>query len=393
MIISPSRVAVAAATVLLTAAVPLAHAAPAAAASASVWTQQGYGPGNTGYNPDESELNASTVKSLQDEWSWLLSSDDPECADGQFTPVVAGGRTFTADPGGIYAHEATDGLHEWTFTYAEPEVDLATNLAVAGNVLIATVAKCSYGSGTTVYGLDVSTGDVLWWNQLGVNSYGLVVDKGIAAVGGWDDYSEEDPDLVAGFRISDGSLRWVRSGVRLGAGASANGTLLLSRSETPGSLAVKITTGAQVWQSAKSWSVLAANPAGDRFYVGDPAGSLVAVKSATGAAVWTVKKAAGALSTDGRRLYVARGKVLTAYDPAKGKKLWSKTQAAYANRPVRAGGLLYSVIDDRPMAILNPANGATVASGAAYRYTVGQPAVAGGMLYVYDGASLLAYGL
>ncbi|MFI5938540.1 PQQ-binding-like beta-propeller repeat protein [Actinoplanes sp. NPDC051494] len=380
----------AAATIV--AAVLVGSGAPAVAAGVSVWTQDGYGPGNTGYNPYESDLNASTVGQLSYQWSRQLYSEDGDCYDGQFTPVVAGGRAFTADPQGIYADDAGSGANRWVFSYADPEVETATNLAVVGNVLVATVEECAYGTGTTVYGLNVANGAVLWSNHLNVNSDGLVVDKGVAAVSGRDTYDDVLPDRVSGFRVSDGALRWSKVGYRLGHGASANGRLMLNRSDAKGALVVDIASGAQVWKTGRSWSVLSASPAADRFYVADATGALVAVQPANGAVVWTVPKAAGPLSTDGRRLYVSRGKTVIGY-ALSGKKLWTRVYAANTNRPIRAGGILYSAVAGRPMAILNPANGLTVLSGAKFQYSVGHPVVAGGMLFVYDGASMLAYGL
>jgi len=372
---------------IVVAAVLLGGGSPASAAGASVWTQEGYGPGNTGYNPYESDLNASTVDGLGYQWSRQLFSDNGVCTEGQFTPVIGGGRAFTADPQGIYADDVENGANDWVFSYAGPIAETATNLAVVGNVLVATVEECS-DTATTVYGLSVSTGNVLWSRHLDADADRLVGDKGIAAVSG-----HGVTDRVSAFRVSDGALRWSRAGYRLGLGASANGRILLNRSDAQGALALTITNGAQLWKTGRSWSVLAANPAADRFYVADATGALVAVKPATGAVVWTRAKAAGPLSTDGRRVYVSRGKTLVAYNPATGAKLWGRAYVANTGRPIRAGGLVYSVVAKRTLAILNPANGQTLANGAGYRYTVGTPVVANGMLFTYDGASLLAYGL
>jgi outer membrane protein assembly factor BamB len=173
---------------------------------------------------------------------------------------------------------------------------------------------------------------------------------------------------------------------------SANGRLLLSRTDVTGILAVNITNNAQLWKTTKGWTPQAANPANDRFYVTDPAGSLLALKT-SGAVAWTAKKAGGTVAADGKRVYVARGRTLGAYQPATGKKLWIKTQAGYAGRPIRAGGLLYSAVDGGPPAVVNPVNGAPIVAGICNQYAYDHVVVVGGLLYFYDGASLLAYGI
>lgn len=381
------------ATTALVAAVAAAGSATAPAhAVTPSWSQHGYGPGNTGYNPYESILDRSTVKNLSIAWSRTMTSDDDECHEVQRTPVFAAGRVFTSNEDGINAENAADGWSLWVTGY-ERKPDLATNLAVAGNVLIATVAACGYGpAGTTVYGIHVATGQRLWSTTMPVNSDRLVIDRGIAVVGGRDDAAPTAPDQVAAFRVSDGVRQWVRGGVDLGAGVSAGGTLLLTRTDNGGALAVDIATGAPRWKTTRPWSALAANPAGDRLYVSDPAGALTAVKASSGAVAWRIATAAGQLSGDGRRLYVARGRTLSAYDAVRGRRIFSRTQPANAGRPVLAGGLLYCVVAGHPMAILDPATGAPVASGAEYRWATGQPVIAGGQLYLHDWR-LIAYSL
>jgi outer membrane protein assembly factor BamB len=338
-------------------------------------------------------VNASSIGDLRYRWSTRVYNDDPECGHAQVLPVVAAGRAFIAHGTGIYAKNAAHGWDIWSTGYDAPDEEIATNLAVVGNTLIATVSRCAFGTGTTIYGFNAATGARLWSNTMRVNAKTMVVDKGIAAVGGVDDYDFERPDEVAAFRISDGARRWTRFNVVMGAEVSAGGRLLLSRTDVVGAAAVDITDNAQPWKTKKGWSARAANPAGDRFYVTDPAGSLIAIKPATGAVVWTVKKAGGPVSADGKRVYVARGAALTAYDPAKGKKLWGKTQAGPTGRPIRAGGLLYSVVGGAPMATLNAANGTPVGSAVNNQYARDHVVVVGGRVYFYDGASVLAYGL
>jgi outer membrane protein assembly factor BamB len=346
-------------------------------AAAPAWNQDGYGPGNTGHNPAETVIKAATVDELTYKWSVQLTHDaDDECGTAQVLPVVAGGRAFVADATGIHAYTAGTGAPLWDRAYAAPDEEVATELALVGTTLIATVARCAFNTGTVVYALKAATGAKIWSNTLAVDATQLVVDKGIAAVGGIDDYDLVQPPQVVAFRVSDGKKRWTRTNVTMGEGVSANGKLLLRRTDVAGTVAVDITNNAQLWKSTKSWTPKAANPKNDRFYVSDNIGTLIALKT-SGAVVWTVKNA---------------GTGIASYDPAKGKKLWSKTQTGYAGRPIIAGGLLYVAVSQNPPAILNPANGAPVANSVQNQYAYDHVVVVSGLLFFYDSASLLVYG-
>ncbi len=54
-------------------------AQPAGAATTPEWAQQGYGPGYTNYNPDESQLNASTIGRVELRWNVAADSMSPVC--------------------------------------------------------------------------------------------------------------------------------------------------------------------------------------------------------------------------------------------------------------------------------------------------------------------------
>ncbi|MEV8510341.1 PQQ-binding-like beta-propeller repeat protein [Actinoplanes sp. NPDC051475] len=372
----------------------IAGAATPRAASPS-WAQDGYGPGNTGYNPDEPDLNAGTVGSLRYRWSLTAYGDgetDEYCRPDMLGPIIAGGRAFVSDGDGYGAFDADTGEHLWGYGYEQPYDEVVLQIGVVGGLAVFAIAPCpGQGDLTKLLAYDTATGEEVWNSPVGVRSTSMVIDKGTVVVAGYDGRGVPQVEAV---RARDGSYLWGRADYLLSAGASATGRVLLTRAKGKGALAVAVASGAELWKTGKAWTAQAANPAGDRFYVTDPAGTLLAVKASTGATTWAVAKAGGKLSADGRRVYVARARSLSAYDAARGRKVWRKAQASTAGRPIRAGGLLYCVIAaSKPMAVLNAANGVKVVSGAAYRTAVGHPVVAGGKLYINYGGKIVAYGL
>lgn len=382
---------------MLAAGAALCPSAPVLAAHGTVrepvWAQAGYGPGNTGYNPDESMLTAGTVADLKPRWSRSLPADQTDCDGFQALPVVAGGRAFTSDRFGVYADDATSGRPLWKFQHDPPnEWAQGRDLAVVGDTLIVTIDECYALTGTFVYGLDVATGRIRWSNRMAADANTLVVDRGIAVVTGSDDLH---PGEVSAFRITDGKRVWHGDDGTSVSPVSASGRLLLSRADRPGTEAIAIATGKQLWKTRKKWWAELASPAGNRLLVSDRDGNLLYVKASSGAVVWTAKVADALLTTDGQRVYAASGNTLTAYRVDTGRRLWQRTFADDVYRPIRAGDLLYATVYGQPMAILDPADGSTVASGLPFPGLghYGGPIVVGGMIYTYDGTDMQAYGL
>ena len=76
----------------------------------------------------------------------------------------------------------------------------------------------------------------------------------------------------------------------------------------------------------------------------------------------------------------------------RGTRLWSRTLPGAAQRPVRAGGLLYVTVEGHPMRILSPVTGGDVAGAGRFGTASGHAVVAGGRLYLTDGTTLRVYG-
>jgi outer membrane protein assembly factor BamB len=352
-----------------------------AQAAAAAWTHDGYGPANTGYNPAESVVNAARIRQLRLQWRATPRPGTEGCRE-QTAPVVADGRMFLVDAGGVGAFDFATGRRLWNTTTFLRDLVHRT-MTVSGGLVISTGYSC-YGvsdpSGHIV-AFDAATGTVRWTVLEASATDRVVADRGMLV-----SYSACEvcsSNLVSGYRIGDGASVWSREGVLAGP-VSAAGRMLLTGADA-GSFAVATTTGRVLWRSATRWSVLAANPAGADFYVRGPDDRLAALRASTGEMRWSVPAAAGQLAADGRRVYVSRAGGVAAYDAADGRRLWHRAGIP-PSRPIRAGGLLYVA-----GSILAPANGGLVLT-AAYSSPEQHAVVVGGRVLRVKGLDVQAYG-
>jgi outer membrane protein assembly factor BamB len=326
-------------------------AAPAVAKSEPAWEQDGYGAGNTGYNPAEPIINTGSAGRLKLRWTVAPRPGTYGCADPR-TPVVAGGRMFIVDSDGVGAYDVRKGKLLWR----NPTVMAARigrTLTLAGGLVITTGWSCFGMSNPSGHlaALDVATGKLRWHMIQNDNIVSVVADQGLIIANGECQVCRSSS--VTAYRIADGKRMWSNDDDNVSAGSvSAAGRLLLT-SKDGGSWAVAATTGKVLWKSPARWSAVASDPAGDVFYATDPAGALAAIDAATGKPRWSVPNAAGPLAADGRRVFVAKDGI-TAYDATSGRKLWGRPGIA-GPRPIRAGGLLYA-----GTGVLSPVTGGTV---------------------------------
>jgi outer membrane protein assembly factor BamB len=346
----------------------VAGGATAAAAGGPAWAQDGYGAGNTGYNPSEPTINASSVAKLKLRWTVAPVPATEGCADPK-TPVVADGRMFIVDGDGVGAYDVRNGKLLWRNATVMAE-RFGRTLTVAGGLVITTGWSCFSMSNPSGHmsALDVRTGKLRWHVMQNDNIVSVVADRGMI-IANAECYVCGSSSVTA-YRVSDGKQKWTNEDNVATGPVSAGGRLLLTAKDG-GSSAVAVTTGKELWKSAARWTSLGATPAGDRFYATNPAGALAAVDAATGKVAWTAPKAAGPLAADGRRIFVAKDGT-SAYDARNGKRLWSHLGNA-GPRPIRAGGLLYAT-----GGVLSPVTGATV---VAKTYGDAHVVVVGGRLY------------
>jgi outer membrane protein assembly factor BamB len=359
------------------------------------WSQDGYGPGNTGTNPTEHIITAANVASLRYRWSLVSPVSRGSCL-AQSAPVVAGGRLFLTDQGGLAAYNAVTGVRLWRKAVTVPADQETPKLAVAGSTLLAAADTCGSTSDPdgdlTAY--NAMTGAQRWTVHRDAPMFRMVVDGNVVVVGGGD----AGIDAVTAYRLSDGKQLWNRTGVDLAAGVSAGGRLLLSRADHSGALGVDLATGHTLWTVPAEWWVLAADPAGQRFFTADPNGRLIAVDAATGEKLWAMNGAGGMnggvaeVAVDATRIYVSHQDDVLALYTKNGKTAWSRDLFGAVGRPVVAGNVLYVPAERQPLAILEPSTGNVLDDSSPIAGVFGHPVIVDGRLYVTDGRLLDTFG-
>lgn len=347
---------------------------------ASEWTQPGYGPGATYFNPNEKRLDATTVSTIAKRWE-IATHGAPDCEIGR-DPVVAGGNVYSSDPGGIGAYDPATGARRWHAALPRRGV---TRMAVGDGKLITLTYTCD-GQGSFLTAYQAGTGARLWDVPLGVPAQDMVVDRGVAVVDTRPDFAM----TTTAYRLTDGYRIWRLTGTRGDGLLSAGGRLLL-RTEGQGSRAVSVDTGATLWQAPADWYAVGSDPAGTRFYVGGEGGNLTAVDAATGAPLWKSTWPSPSVTADEQRVYLPRYRSIICLDARTGRKLWSVHLPDAAGQPVRAGNLLYAPSGmGSPLRITDAATGRGLRGGMPSDQNY-PPAVADGRLFLTDGSRLRAY--
>jgi outer membrane protein assembly factor BamB len=373
--------AILAAALLLTA-VPAQAAAPGPA-----WTQDGYGPGNTGYNPAESVVNATTIKKLKLRWTARPGPGADGCRPAAVGPMVLNGRMFVLDSEKIGAYDVRTGKRLWLAS--EPPFDGA-GLAIVDGLVLGTEVNCFSQSDytTNVMAFDPKTGKPKWDQLVSWSIDSYVGDKGVFVVSGICGTCDDAPNATVAFRVSDGRRLWTAENAVLAGPVSSGGRIMLRSTTEQEATVVDIRTGDVLWGAGTLWSVPAANPAGTQFYLWN-SGGLSAVRAGDGRTVWRVRGEARDLASDGRRVYVASAGRVNAYHATTGKLEWTRAVPT-PKRPIRAGGLLY-VQSKRSLVILSPSSGKPVASGAPFGTITDHVVVAGGRLFVTNGRDVRSY--
>ncbi|BFU47403.1 PQQ-binding-like beta-propeller repeat protein [Krasilnikovia sp. MM14-A1004] len=368
---------------------------PAQAAAAGGWPEVGYDPGHSYYNPNESLINASTLKKVKMRWQVTPTppSDDCPFAPVQVGPVVAGGLTLTQDYKGLVARDSVTGQQVWKTDDYIPD-RTAHNVLVAGNTVIvtATERECGIEGGESdgqIEAYDLMSGAHLWHAEDDTDANTVTVIDGVVVVGG-DNYAT-DP-LVTAYRLSDGVGVWSD-------GTNSDGArTLVSTIPINGGVLVNhygheivlkdVHTGQERSSWPMTWQPLAATPTGDIVFVGDSSDwTLKAVRASDQRVLWSMDRVSNRVATDGRRLYMGIGSNLEAYDSATGRLLWSVKLGGRTGQPLRAGGLIYVSVAGKPVAIRNASNGAKVRASTALASVKHVEAVGGGHVYATIGTS------
>ncbi len=372
------------------------------------WTHRNGGPTHAIAHP---ELGAS----LTPWFSTNIGAGDSRRLRITADPVVSDGRVFTLDARSQVAATSTGGEPLWARTIA-PETDNPSDasgggLAVAGQVVLVTT-----GFGEVV-AIDAATGGELWRQDLdapGTSAPTIVNDLAyvVARDGrGW------------AIEIGSGRIRWTLtsnaspSNFAGGAGVAVNGEFAIFPFPTGEVLAAfpegglrrwsTVVTGQRPGQAASTISDIAGDPVidGDRVYVGNVSGRVVALNINNGDRIWTATEGAvGPVWPAGGSVFLVNDLgELVRLDDADGTPIWrielpgfvenrerrQKTRFAHYG-PILAGGRLIVASSDGLIRQFDPASGALVGTLEIAGGAASNPIVANGVLYVVTKRGQLA---
>lgn len=322
-------------------------------------------------------------------------------------PVVAGGRIFTVDAASTVTATGVNGQHLWS----RPLVTGADRLGQTSG------GGLAFGNGklfaTTPYGelvaLDPASGGEYWRQDLD-------------APGGSAPTVSGDLVYVAardgrGWAVETGSGRvaWTLEGVPPvavfggGTGPAVTNEIAVFPMPSGEVLAAFPQGGLRRWSSVVSGTRngsallgiddLAADPVivGETLYVGNLAGSTVAMELSSGERIWTARMGAlgPVVATGGSVFLVNDRNQLTRLNATDGSIIWSVTLPQFKKRrwglpntyyaqfgPVLAGGKLWVASSDGALRSFSPRSGAQLGQVALPGGAASAPVVAGGVLYV-----------
>ncbi|MCH2165055.1 MAG: PQQ-like beta-propeller repeat protein [Marinovum sp.] len=387
-----------------------AFVAPAAVNNAS-WT---HGHGSPAYRTDNPALGSN----LNLLWTANIGQGDRKRARISADPVIADGRVFTLDSAGRLSATSTAGAPLWSRDL-RPERDARNEVSGGGMALGGGRLYVTTGYGSA-YAIDPASGDEIWEQRL------------LAAATAPPSYDKELVYLVAGDDVAwaieadDGRVRWQlesleeANNVFGGPAPAVTDEFVLFGFGNGDVQAAFKEGGLRLWSAtvAGQRSGFAINRIGDitgdpivvgnRVYVSNHSGRLVALSLGSGQRIWTGRDAAV------QPVWVAGGSLFMVTDRQKVKRLdaetgtevWSadlpgfvrnrpaRREAVYAHHgPILAGGQLIVASSDEVMRVYDPESGALLRSVDIPGGASTNPVVVGGVLYLVSGkGQLLAFG-
>ncbi|XDA96913.1 PQQ-binding-like beta-propeller repeat protein [Sulfitobacter sp. LCG007] len=382
---------------------------PAARSNAS-WPQAF---GTPGYRVAHAALSAAPRLI----WSAPIGEGDGRRARVIAAPVVDGGRIFTLDAGTQVTATSTSGQTLWTrdILPAGERKGLATGGGLAvdqGTVYV------SQGYGLLV-ALDAATGAVRWTQKLDASG------SGTPTVYGGLVYLTAGDDTGWAVRTSDGRIEWQIGTISdidnvLGAPAPAiAGDLAIFGFGSGEVQAVFRRGGLRRWDSSVLGERLGRAVAevgdvtgypvvaGDRVYVGNQSGRIVALNLGSGERIWTAREGAvGPVFPAGDSVFVISDlNELLRLDAGDGSRVWGvelpkftrerprrRFQIYAQHGPILAGGRIVVAGGEGLLRFFDPRDGRQVGAVEVPDGATTEPVVANGSLYVVSRAGkLLAY--
>ena len=340
-------------------------------------------------------------------WNTSIGAGDGRRQRINAQPVVVDGRVFTVDANGVVAATSTAGAQLWTRDLT-PSTERrgqggSHGLSFGGGQLY---VNSPFGE---VVALDPATGAELWAQDIDAQGGGSATyfDGRV--------YVAARDSVGWAINAETGRIDWQVSGTPSaagyvgGAGPAVTSDLAIFPFSSGELVATFRRGGVQRWnatvlgtRAGVAYSRIAdfaAEPVvdGNRLYVANASGRLVALDLGDGSRIWTARE--GALKPPA----VAGGSVFILSDQNQlmrlsadtGERIWGtqlplfeeerarrqKTVFAH-NGPVMAGGRLWVASSDGQLRGFDPVSGAQVASAAIPGGAATAPVVAGGVMYV-----------
>ena len=322
-------------------------------------------------------------------------------------PIVSGGRIFTLDAKSQVTATSTAGQTLWAQSVI-PVTDNPTDasgggLAADGDLVIATT-----GFGEVV-ALDAASGGEIWRQDLDAPGTSAPTIRGDLV------YVVSRDGRAWAIERGNGRVRWTIgttqpvSNFSGGAGAAVTSDLAIFPFPTGEVLAAfpdgglrrwsTVVTGQRPGQAASNISDIAGDPVvdGNRIYVGNVSGRVVALNAANGDRDWTATEGAvGPVWPAGGSIFLVNDLgELVRLDAADGTPVWrvelpgfeetrerrQKTRFAHYG-PIVAGGRVIVASGDGLLRQFDPTSGALVGTAPIAGGAASNPVVAGGTLYV-----------
>lgn len=376
---------------------PISLAAPSANAD---WTHRNGGATHTIAHP---ALNAS----LAQIFAANIGAGDSRRLRITADPVVAGGRIFTLDAQSQIAATSVTGERLWARSVI-PATDNPSDASGGGLAAGADVVLATTGFGEVV-ALDPASGGEIWRQDLDAPGTSAPTIVGNLA------YVVARDGRAWALELGSGRIAWTLSGTAPtsnfsgGAGAAVTGDIAIFPFPTGEVLAAfpegglrrwsTVVTGQRPGQAASTISDIAGDPVidGDRVYVGNVSGRLVALRTANGDRIWTATEGTvGPVWPAGGSVFMVNDiGELVRLDSSDGTPIWrvelpgfveererrQKTRFAHYG-PIIAGGRVIVASSDGLIRQFDPTSGALVGTLEIAGGAASNPIVANGTLYV-----------
>jgi outer membrane protein assembly factor BamB len=361
--------------------------------------------------------NAALGSNLTLAWAANIGEGDSRKHRITADPVVAGGRIFTLDAQSTVTATSTSGATLWQIDL-RPARDQSGDATGGGLVVAGDTVYVSIGFGVLA-AIDAATGGVRWTQQLDASGSGTPTVSGDLV------YVTAGDNTGWAVNRSNGTVEW-----QIGSSADANNVLGAPAPALTDDLAIfafgsgevqavfrlgglnrwdASVLGKRAGRALSNVSDVTAAPvvAGDRVFVGNQSGRIVALDVGSGARIWTARDGAiGPVWPVGGSVFaVSDLNELLRLDAADGAKIWGVKLPNFVDRkpkrqgrvvphhgPILAGGRVIVASGDGILRSFDPTSGALAATAQIPGGATTAPVVAGRTLYVVNTeGQLLAY--